>query len=251
LAAQGASNGAQSLRLIATTAADGAAANGSASPRLLRLIIIGPPGGGKGTQGERIERDYGLSQISTGQLLRTERDKKSPLGLRIEEIVAKGGLVEDDVMFDLVKNAIASHPNPKGWLLDGFPRTTTQAQALKALTDELGKPITGVLYINADKNVIADRLKDRYIHPRSGRSYNLRYYPPKVPGKDDVTGEDLVQREDDKPETVLSRLTVYEEKTRPVLDYYARTGLLHTIDSPNSDIGYERIKQVLNDLLRQ
>jgi adenylate kinase len=240
-------NGAQTLRFLATTA-DGSAGS---PPRTLRLIIIGPPGGGKGTQGERIERDYGLSQISTGQLLRAERDKKSPLGQCIEEIVAKGGLVADDVMFDLVKNAISSHPNPKGWLLDGFPRTTTQAQALKTLTDELGKPITGVLYINADKNVIADRLKDRYIHPGSGRSYNLRYYPPKVPGKDDLTGEDLVQREDDKPETVLSRLTVYEEKTRPVLDYYARTGLLHTIDSPNSDIGYERIKQVLNDLLRQ
>jgi adenylate kinase len=225
--------------------------NGSDSASALRLIIIGPPGGGKGTQAERIERDYGLSQISTGQLLRAERDKKTPLGLVIEEKLTKGELVADDLMLDLVNNAVASHTNPKGWLLDGFPRTTAQARMLKTLLDQIAKPITGVLYINVDKNVIADRLKDRYIHPGSGRTYNLQYNPPKVAGKDDVTGEPLVQREDDKPETVLSRLTVYEEKTRPVLDYYAQTGLLHTIDSPNSDVGYERIKELMAQLLRQ
>lgn len=225
--------------------------NGSDSASALRLIIIGPPGGGKGTQAERIERDYGLSQISTGQLLRAERDKKTPLGLVIEEKLTKGELVADDLMLDLVNNAVASHTNPKGWLLDGFPRTTAQARMLQTLLDQIAKPITGVLYINVDKNVIADRLKDRYIHPGSGRTYNLQYNPPKVAGKDDVTGEPLVQREDDKPETVLSRLTVYEEKTRPVLDYYAQTGLLHTIDSPNSDVGYERIKKLMDQLLRQ
>jgi len=231
------------IRLFATNG------NSSAPSSRLRLIIIGPPGGGKGTQAERIERDYGLSQISTGQLLRAERDRKSPLGLRIEEKLAKGELVADDLMLDLVKNAFVSHTSTKGWLLDGFPRTTGQAEQLTGLLKEIAQPITGVLYINVDKNVIADRLKDRYIHPGSGRTYNLQYNPPKVPGKDDVTGEELVQRDDDKPETVLSRLTVYEEKTRPVLDYYAQAGLLHTIDSPNSDVGYERIKALMSDLL--
>lgn len=217
----------------------------------LRLVIIGPPGGGKGTQAEKIERDYGLVQISTGQLLRSERDAKTPLGMRIDETIKKGELVEDDIMTGLVKQAVISHNSSQGWLLDGFPRTTAQAEQLTALLNEISQPLTGVLYINVDKNVIADRLKDRYIHPGSGRTYNLKYNPPKIPGKDDITGEDLVQREDDKPATVLARLTTYEEKTRPVLAYYSGMGLLHTIDSPNSDVGYHRIREVMTKLQQQ
>jgi len=217
----------------------------------MRLAIMGPPGGGKGTQCERLQRDYGLTQISTGQLLRLERDKETPLGLEITQKLAKGELVADDIILKLVKDAFVSCDNPKGWLLDGFPRTTTQAKLLTSLLDEIQQPMTGVLYIDVDKNAIVDRLKDRYVHPRSGRTYNLHYNPPKVPGKDDITGEDLIQREDDKPETVLARLKIFEEMTLPVLSYYSEAGLLHTVDSPNSDIGYERIKEVIRRLSKR
>jgi adenylate kinase family enzyme len=117
--------------------------------------------------------------------------------------------------------------------------------------EETGQPLSVVLYINVDKNVIVDRVKDRWVHPASGRTYNLKYNPPKVFGKDDETGEDLVQRDDDKPETVLARLTTYEQKTQPILDYYRDRGLLITVDSPNSDIGYERIRRILGDLTQR
>lgn len=155
-------------------------------------------------------------------------------------------LVADEIVLQLLSNELAKADyRNRGWILDGYPRTETQAHDLDVLLAKIRQQIDFVFYIKVDKQAIVDRVKDRWVHLASGRTYNLQYKPPKVPGLDDVTGEPLVQREDDKPATVLARLTEYEERTAPLIELYKKRGILHIIDSPTSDVGYTAMKQFL------
>lgn len=184
----------------------------------MRIILLGPPGAGKGTQAAYLCEAYGIPQISTGDMLRAAVKAGTPLGLEAKKVMDSGGLVSDDIILGLVKERIAEPDCANGFLFDGFPRTIAQADALK---DE-GVMIDHVVEIKVDDEEIVKRMSGRRVHPASGRVYHVEYNPPKVPGKDDETGEDLVQRDDDQEETVRKRLQVYHEQTRPLVDYYAQ-----------------------------
>lgn len=182
----------------------------------MRIILLGAPGAGKGTQAQFIMEKYGIPQISTGDMLRAAVKAGTPLGLQAKDIMASGGLVSDDLIIALVKDRIAQDDCVKGFLFDGFPRTIPQAEALQ----EAGVDIDHVLEINVDDEEIVSRMSGRRVHPESGRTYHVVYNPPKTEGKDDVTGEDLIQREDDQEETVRKRLAVYHEQTKPLVGFY-------------------------------
>ena len=183
----------------------------------MRLILLGAPGAGKGTQAAFICRKYGIPQISTGDMLRAAVKAGTPLGLAAKKIMDSGALVSDDIIIGLVKERLAQPDCAKGFLFDGFPRTIPQADAMKAA----GVALDYVLEIDVPFDAIVERMSGRRSHPASGRTYHVKFNPPKVEGRDDVTGEPLVQREDDKEETVKNRLRVYAEQTRPLVDYYA------------------------------
>jgi len=183
----------------------------------MRLILLGAPGAGKGTQAAFICQKYGIPQISTGDMLRAAVKAGTPLGLEAKAVMDSGALVSDDLIINLVKDRIAQPDCANGFLFDGFPRTIPQADAMKAA----GVKLDYVLEIDVPFTDIVERMSGRRSHPASGRTYHLRFNPPKVEGKDDVTGEDLIQREDDKEETVRKRLDVYSQQTRPLVDYYA------------------------------
>ncbi|TSE19962.1 adenylate kinase [Tepidimonas alkaliphilus] len=184
----------------------------------MRLILLGAPGAGKGTQATFICQKYGIPQISTGDMLRAAVKAGTPLGLAAKQVMDAGGLVSDDIIIGLVKDRIAQPDCANGFLFDGFPRTIPQAEALR----EAGIKLDVVLEIDVPFEAIIERMSGRRVHPASGRTYHILYNPPKVPGKDDVTGEDLIQRDDDKEETVRKRLEVYATQTRPLVDYYRR-----------------------------
>ena len=182
----------------------------------MHIILLGGPGAGKGTQAGFIAEQYHLPQISTGDMLRAAVAKGSDLGKKVSDIMQAGQLVSDDIIIELVKERIKDKDCGKGFLLDGFPRTIAQAEALKAN----GIKIDCVIEINVPDEVIVERMTGRLVHPASGRTYHKIYQPPKVPGQDDDTQEPLVQREDDKEETVRHRLEVYHQQTEPLIDYY-------------------------------
>jgi adenylate kinase len=182
----------------------------------MRLIILGAPGAGKGTQAQFICRHFAIPQISTGDMLRAAVKAGTPLGLEAREIMASGKLVSDDLIIGLVKERIAQPDCENGFLFDGFPRTIPQAQAIV----DAGIHIDHVLEIAVDDEEIVKRLSGRRVHEASGRIYHVLYNPPREPGVDDETGEALVQREDDKEETVRARLEVYHEQTAPLIDFY-------------------------------
>ncbi|MGQ9725268.1 MAG: adenylate kinase [Tepidimonas sp.] len=182
----------------------------------MRLILLGAPGAGKGTQAAFICQKYGIAQISTGDMLRAAVKAGTPLGLQAKKVMDAGGLVSDALIIDLVKDRIAQPDCANGFLFDGFPRTIPQAEALR----EAGVRIDYVLEIDVPFDVIIERMSGRRVHPASGRTYHVKFNPPKVDGKDDITGEDLIQRDDDKEETVRKRLDVYAAQTRPLVDYY-------------------------------
>lgn len=183
----------------------------------MRLILLGAPGAGKGTQATFICQKYGIPQISTGDMLRAAVKAGTPLGMEAKKIMDSGALVSDDLIINLVKDRIAQPDCAKGFLFDGFPRTIPQADAMKAA----GVKLDYVLEIDVPFEAIIDRMSGRRSHPASGRTYHVKFNPPKVEGKDDVTGEPLIQREDDKEETVRKRLEVYSAQTRPLVDYYS------------------------------
>jgi len=183
-------------------------------------LIIGAPGSGKGTISNWIVRDFGLTHVSSGDLLRAHMRDGTPLGKEAKSFIEKGDLVPDSVMVGLIASELKKL-GEASWLLDGFPRTQPQAEALQAET-----PVNVVINLEVPFDTIIDRIKDRWIHPGSGRVYNLIFNPPKVAGKDDETGEDLIQRDDDKPESVRNRLEVFQASTNPVLDYYRAQGIL-------------------------
>jgi adenylate kinase len=183
----------------------------------MRLILLGAPGAGKGTQAQFICEKFAIPQISTGDMLRAAVKARTELGIAAKKIMDSGGLVSDDIIIGLVKDRLTQPDCSKGYLFDGFPRTIPQAQAMK----DAGVPIDYVLEIDVPFDAIIDRMSGRRVHPASGRTYHITFNPPKVVGKDDVTDEDLIQRDDDKEETVRKRLQVYDAQTRPLVDYYS------------------------------
>lgn len=184
----------------------------------MRLILLGAPGAGKGTQASFICRKFGIPQISTGDMLRTAVKTGSDMGLAAKKIMDTGGLVSDDIIIGLVKERLALPDCAAGFLFDGFPRTIVQADALKAA----GVRLDLVLEIDVPDEAIVQRMSGRRVHPPSGRTYHVLHNPPRVAGKDDITGEDLIQRDDDREQTVLNRLAVYQAQTRPLVGYYAQ-----------------------------
>ena len=183
----------------------------------MRLILLGPPGAGKGTQAAFITEAYGIPQISTGDMLRAAVKAQTPLGIEAKKVMDSGGLVSDDIIIGLVQDRLQQPDCSKGYLFDGFPRTIPQANALKQADVRLDFVVEIVV---PDENII-ERMSGRRVHPASGRSYHVTFNPPKTPDVDDVTGEPLVQRDDDREETVRHRLTVYQQQTRPLVDYYS------------------------------
>ncbi len=183
----------------------------------MRLILLGAPGAGKGTQAQFICEKFAIPQISTGDMLRAAVKAGTELGIAAKKIMDAGGLVSDDIIIGLVKDRLTQPDCSKGYLFDGFPRTIPQAQAMK----DAGVPIDYVLEIDVPFDAIIDRMSGRRVHPASGRTYHITFNPPKVEGKDDVTGEALIQRDDDKEETVRKRLQVYNDQTRPLVEYYS------------------------------
>jgi adenylate kinase len=184
----------------------------------MRLILLGGPGAGKGTQANVIKEKYGIPQISTGDMLRAAVKAGTELGMKAKGFMDSGGLVPDEVIIGLVKERIQEPDCAKGFLFDGFPRTIPQADAMK----EAGVPIDAVVDIDVPDEEIIKRMSGRRAHLASGRTYHVIYNPPKVEGKDDETGEPLVQRDDDKEETVKKRLDVYHDQTEPLIDYYKK-----------------------------
>lgn len=184
----------------------------------MRLILLGAPGAGKGTQAAFIKQKYNIPQISTGDMLRAAVAAGTELGVAAKKVMDAGGLVSDDIIIGLVKDRLKQDDCKNGYLFDGFPRTTPQADAMK----EAGVAIDYVLEIDVPDSAIVERMSGRRIHPASGRSYHVKFNAPKAEGVDDVTGEPLIQRDDDKEETVKHRLAVYHEQTEVLLGYYGR-----------------------------
>ncbi|AMC99731.1 MULTISPECIES: adenylate kinase [Halomonas] len=218
----------------------------------MRLILLGAPGAGKGTQAQFICERYNIPQISTGDMLRAAVKEGSELGLKAKEIMSSGGLVSDDLIIALVKERIAQPDCENGFLFDGFPRTIPQADAMK----EAGVKIDHVLEIAVADEEIVKRLAGRRVHPGSGRVYHIEYNPPREAGKDDVTGEPLIQREDDSESTVRHRLSVYHDQTAPLVDYYKQWAekepqaapVYHRVDGVGSvDDITAQVRQALDD----
>jgi adenylate kinase len=199
----------------------------------MRLILLGPPGAGKGTQATFIKDRYGIPQISTGDMLRLAIKAGTPLGLAAQKVMDRGQLVSDDVVVGLVQERLKQPDCAKGYLFDGFPRTIAQAEAMKSA--RVG--IDHVLEIDVPETEIVLRMSGRRVHPASGRTYHVKFNPPRSPGKDDVTGEPLIQRDDDREETVRKRLEVYRRQTRPLVEYYTRWAATGDTRAPR----YQRI----------
>ena len=195
----------------------------------MRLILLGAPGAGKGTQAAFLCQKFGIPQISTGDMLRAAVKAGTELGLAAKKIMDAGGLVSDEIIIGLVKDRIAQPDCAKGFLFDGFPRTIPQAEAMK----KAGVKIDFVLEIDVPDASIVERMSGRRVHVASGRTYHVTFNPPKVAGKDDVTGEDLIQRDDDKEDTVKKRLEVYQQQTRPLVDYYGQWAATGDANAPH------------------
>ncbi len=184
----------------------------------MKLILLGAPGAGKGTQAQFIREKYGIPQISTGDMLRAEVKAGTPLGGEAKKVMDAGGLVSDEIIIGLVTERLQQDDCRAGYLFDGFPRTLPQAEAMKVA----GVALDYVLEIDVADEEIIERMSGRRVHPGSGRTYHIRFNPPQVEGKDDATGEDLIQRDDDQEATVRKRLEVYHAQTKPLLDYYGQ-----------------------------
>jgi adenylate kinase len=184
----------------------------------MKILLLGPPGAGKGTQANVLMHEFGIPQISTGDMLRAAVKSGSPLGKELKQVMDAGELVSDDLILELVKERVSQEDCHNGYLFDGFPRTIAQAEGMK----RNGIVVEYVIELQVDDEEIIKRMSGRRIHPGSGRTYHVEFNPPRQEGKDDVTGEPLVQRDDDKEETVRKRLQVYHEQTSPLIEYYSK-----------------------------
>ncbi|MBW6493286.1 MAG: adenylate kinase [Burkholderiaceae bacterium] len=195
----------------------------------MRLILLGPPGAGKGTQAAFLCERFGIPQISTGDMLRAAVKAGTPLGIAAKKVMDSGGLVSDDIIIGLVGERLKQPDCAAGYLFDGFPRTIPQAEALRSA----GVALDFVLEIEVPAEAIIERMSGRRVHAASGRSYHVHFNPPRVAGRDDVTGEELIQRDDDREETVRKRLDVYESQTRPLVAYYSEWAESDTTGAPS------------------
>jgi adenylate kinase len=215
----------------------------------LNLILLGPPGAGKGTQAERIREDFDLAYVATGDMLRQAVADGTPLGVQAKTFMDAGELVPDEVIIGVIVDRLHGDDARDGFLLDGFPRTIGQAEALEGALKQAGRDLTAVLLIDAPDEEIVRRISGRRVGPVSGRVYHVEFDPPKVEGKDDADGADLIQRDDDKPETVRKRLEVYHAQTAPLIAHYEELGLLHRIDgtSPPAEV-HEHVRATISTL---
>lgn len=211
----------------------------------MRIILLGAPGAGKGTQAQFVTEKFGIPQISTGDMLRAAVKAKTELGLQVEQVMASGGLVTDDIIIALVKERILQADCGAGFLFDGFPRTIPQAEAMV----EAGVEIDVVLEIDVADDEIVKRLGGRRVHLDSGRVYHVDFNPPKVTGKDDETGEDLVQRADDEEVTIRKRLSVYHEQTQPLVDFYQKLAAAGTAVKVVKVNGVAAVAEIKDEIL--
>lgn len=205
----------------------------------MKLVLIGCPGAGKGTQAKKLSVHFGIAHISTGDLLRDEMKNGTELGKKVSEIINAGGLVSDDIVSAMLANRIKADDCKNGYILDGYPRNVSQAEGLNAIVGQLDK----VICYEVDDNVIVDRMTGRRSCPDCGRMYHISYNPPKSEGKCDNCGTDLIQRKDDNEETVVNRLKVYHETTAPVIDYYEKQGILLKVN------GVGDIEEIFNTVV--
>ncbi len=196
----------------------------------MRLIFLGPPSSGKGTQAQKLVKDLNIVQLSTGDMLRAAVAAGTEVGLQAKAAMESGQLVADELIVGIIRDRIKEDDCQAGYLLDGFPRTVVQAEKLDEMLKERNEAIDYVVSLIVKDDVLIQRAVGRRVHLASGRTYHIEFNPPKVPGKDDVTGEDLVHRKDDTEETVRERLNAYHNQTAPLIDYYQDTGKLRTID---------------------
>lgn len=200
----------------------------------MRIMLLGPPGGGKGTQAKYIEQKWSIPQISTGDMLRENVKNNTDLGIEAKSYMEKGELVPDHVILNMMEGRLLKDDCKSGYILDGFPRTIPQAEGLTNLLNTINQQLDVVILLKLDDEVIVERMGGRRVHPDSGRVYHIEYNPPKVENKDDVTGEDLIIRPDDQENTVRNRLKVYENQTSPLIEYYNKFNILSTIDANGS-----------------
>ena len=210
-----------------------------------RLILLGPPGAGKGTQADLLCKEFNIPKISTGGMLREAIANQTDLGKEVSSILDSGALVSDEIIGSLLEERLSNDDCANGYLLDGVPRTLGQASIL----EKMGIEFTNVIEIKVDDEVIVNRMSGRRVHPQSGRNYHIDFNPPKKEGVDDLTNEPLIQREDDKPETVLKRLDVYHEETKPLSDFYKKVSDGGSLVYSSVD-GSKSVSEVFNDALQ-
>ena len=215
----------------------------------IHIILLGPPGCGKGTQAQKLISEFGFVQLSTGDMLRAAISKGTEIGMQAKSIIDKGELVSDELVIGIVRDRIFSTECECGYMLDGFPRTLAQAEKLDQILSDRNQKIDVVFRLCVPDDMAIRRIAGRRFHITSGRSYNIEFNPPKIEGRDDITGEKLVQREDDKEEIVQSRLNTYHELTEPLVRYYQKQGKIKTIDGAGSPENiYAEIKKSLNEV---
>ena len=209
----------------------------------MRIMLIGPPGGGKGTQSKFLMQKFSIPQISTGDMLREHVKNNTDLGKKAKEFMEKGELVTDSLILEMMEIKLQEDGCKNGFILDGFPRTIAQAEGLNQLLNQINQSLDYVVVINVNDDAVVERMGGRRMHPDSGRVYHIKYNPPKVEGKDDITNEDLIIRDDDKEDTVRNRLSVYHQQTKPLIEYYR--DYVVEID------GSESIETVKNNILKK
>lgn len=212
----------------------------------LNLILLGPPGSGKGTQGERLQEDLDLPYYATGDILRAAVKDETDVGLKAKEFMDRGDLVPDDVLIGIIAERLESGEADQGFILDGFPRTVPQAEALDAKLHQLGRSMTAVVLIDSSDEEIIRRLSGRRVCSEGGHVYHVEYNPPKVEGICDIDESELITRDDDEPEVVRHRLTQYHEKTAPLIDFYKKQGLLNQVEGSETP---EKVEESIRKLI--
>ncbi|CDO96025.1 unnamed protein product [Kluyveromyces dobzhanskii CBS 2104] len=214
-------------------------------PESIRMVLIGPPGAGKGTQAPNLTDRFCACHLATGDMLRSQVAKQTPLGIEAKKIMDDGKLVSDEIMINMIKDELTSNQDcKKGFILDGFPRTIPQAEKLDEMLAKQGRPLESAVELKIDDELLVSRITGRLVHPASGRSYHKTFNPPKVDMKDDVTGEALVQRSDDNVEALKKRLSSYHKQTEPIVDFYKKTGIWAGVDASQPP------KTVWSDILK-
>lgn len=214
-------------------------------PESIRMVLIGPPGAGKGTQAPNLKEKFCACHLATGDMLRSQVAKQTPLGIEAKKIMDDGKLVSDEIMINMIKDELSNNPEcKKGFILDGFPRTIPQAEKLDEMLADQGRPLEKAVELKIDDELLVARITGRLVHPASGRSYHKLFNPPKVDMKDDLTGEPLVQRSDDNVEALKKRLSSYHKQTEPIVDFYKKTGIWAGVDASQPP------KTVWSDILK-